>query len=411
MTQGEKNFLVVLLGFIAAIGPFTIDTYLPAFESIAKDLVTDETMVTLTLTSYFIGITLGQLFYGPILDKYGRKNPMLIGFAIYAVAAIGAALSTNVYALIISRFVMALGACAGIVSSSAIVRDSFGPKEFARVMSSIVLVMGVAPVIAPTLGSWILEVGNWRMIFVFLAILATVIGLVIFFFYEDAREPDRSVSLKFNKVLKGYKEILTNRTFTLYTFARSFSMSIMFAYIASISFILMNIYEVSNVTFGWMFGLNALGFVLGSQFNKLLLKRYELHPLTFNIALIQAALVMSILVLASIIELPIYIFAAFTFAVLFFVGIINPNTASMALAPFEKNAGSASALTGSILMGVGALVSAMIGKFYNGTIFPLLFAFLALCVVGCVIMFYAKDEIDEAEEILEAELVESEVVE
>lgn len=392
MEKGEKNLLVVLLGFIAAIGPFTIDTYLPAFEDISKDLHTNETLVTLTLTSYFIGITLGQLFYGPILDKFGRKKPMIIGFMIYAAAAIGCAASQNIYVLIASRFIMALGACAGIVSSSAIIRDSFGPKEFARVMSSIVLIMGVAPVVAPTLGSWILQIANWRVIFMFLAGLAISINVVIYFFYQDARVPDREMSLKIGKVWKGYMEILKNKTFTLYSFARSFSMSIMFAYIASISFILMKIYHVSDATFGWMFGLNAIGFVLGSQFNKVLLRKYDLQPMTFYVALIQLALVIGVLGVATMVSLPIYLFAIFTFLVLFFVGIINPNTASLALAPFEKNAGSASALTGSILMGVGAAVSALIGKFYNGTIFPLMIAFLVLCVTGVIIMYFAIPE-------------------
>lgn len=130
MTQRERNYLVVLLGFIAALGPFSIDTYLPAFSAIAKEFNTSESMVTLTLTSYFVGITLGQLFYGPIMDKYGRKKPLMIGFGIYILSALVCALSDNIYMLIIGRFTMAIGGCAGLVSSNAIIRDSFAPKEF-----------------------------------------------------------------------------------------------------------------------------------------------------------------------------------------------------------------------------------------------------------------------------------------
>ncbi len=382
--------MVVLLGFIAAIGPFSIDTYLPAFSAISKDFSTDEAMVTLTLTSYFIGITLGQLFYGPLMDKFGRKIPLLVGMLIYALATIGCALSTNINMLIISRFIMALGGCAGIVSSSAIIRDNFGPKEFAKVMSSIILVMGVAPVIAPSLGSWIITISDWRSIFYFLFVLVSIVISIVFFYYKDVYQPDKELSLKIKNVFKSYGEILSNRTFTLYSIARGLSMSVLFAYLAAVSFILMNIYGVSKTTFGWMFGLNAVGFILGSQINKILLKYYELEKLTFNVALIQTLVVAGVLLTANVIELPIAVFSGFTFSVLFFVGIINPNATSLALEPFDKNAGSASALTGAMLMGIGAIVSASIGKFYNGTIFPLIIGFLILCSLGCLVMYFAK---------------------
>lgn len=390
MKVQSRNFLVILLGFIAAIGPFSIDTYLPAFSAISKAFATDEAMVTLTLTSYFIGITIGQLFYGPLMDKFGRKTPMLVGFSIYIISALGCALSSNIEMLIFFRFTMALGGCAGIVSSSAIIRDNFGPTEFAKVMSSIILVMGVAPVIAPSLGSWIITISDWRSIFYFLAALVTVVVFIIFFFYKDVKEPDSLISLKFKSVFKTYGQILQNKTFTLYSLARGLSMSVLFAYLATISFILMDIYKVSNTTFGWMFGLNALGFISGSQINKLFLKYVELEKLTFNISILQTTVVAVVLVFANFVELPITVFSGFIFVSLFFVGIINPNTTSLALAPFDKNAGSASALTGSMLMGIGAIVSAAIGKFYNGTIFPLVIGFLILCSLGCLVMFFAK---------------------
>jgi DHA1 family bicyclomycin/chloramphenicol resistance-like MFS transporter len=250
--------------------------------------------------------------------------------------------------------------------------------------------MGVAPVIAPSLGSWILTISDWRSIFYFLFILVTVVISVIFFFYKDAKEPDTELSLKFKNVFIVYGKIFQNSTFTLYSIARGLSMSVLFAYLAAVSFVLMNIYGVSKTTFGWMFGLNALGFILGSQINKILLKYYELEKLTFNISLIQTIIVGVVLILANVVDLPIAIFSGFTFTVLFFVGIINPNTTSLALAPFDKNAGSASALTGSMLMGIGAVVSATIGEFYNGTIFPLIIGFLILCSLGCLVMYLAK---------------------
>lgn len=387
MNQRERNYLVVLLGFIAALGPFSIDTYLPAFSAISKEFHTTEAMVTLTLTSYFVGITLGQLFYGPIMDKYGRKKPLLIGFVIYIISAFASAMSNNIYLLIIGRFTMAIGGCAGLVSSNAIIRDSFDPKEFAKVLSSIVLVMGVAPVIAPTLGSWLLQIASWRGIFIFLGGLTTLLAVLIYFSYEDKSTPDGELSLKVRNVVKGYVQIAKDPSFANYSLARSFSMSVMFAYIATISFILMDIYEVSKTTFGWMFGLNALGFIIGSQFNKVLLRKFHLEKLTLGISIVQISGVLIMLVATFLLDIPLVAFAMFTFLTLFTVGIINPNTTSLALAPFEKNAGAASALIGSLLMGVGAFISALIGKLYDGTIMPLIALFFVLGLVGTLLIY------------------------
>lgn len=247
--------------------------------------------------------------------------------------------------------------------------------------------MGVAPVIAPTLGSWLLEITSWRGIFYFLGGLTTLLAILIQFSYVDKSNPDTELSLKIKNVVKGYIAIARNPFFANYSLARSFSMSVMFAYIATISFILMDIYKVSETTFGWMFGLNALGFITGSQFNKFLLKKFHLERLTLGVSVIQMIGVSIMLVATYLWEIQLVVFATFTFLTLFTVGIINPNTTSLALEPFERNAGAASALIGSILMGIGAFVSAIIGKLYDGTIYPLLFVFFGLGLIGTVLIF------------------------
>ena len=184
MTKRQQRILIVILGFIAALGPFSIDMYLPGFPAIAEDLNTDDAHVSLTLTTYFAGISFGQLIYGPLLDRYGRKKPLLAGLAIYAVAAIGCAVSPNIWWLVGMRLILALGGCVGMVAYSAIIRDYFSGEDVAKAFSSILLVMGVAPVIAPTLGGLFTGNFGWQSIFVFLFVIDVLLMLVIHFFLK-----------------------------------------------------------------------------------------------------------------------------------------------------------------------------------------------------------------------------------
>ncbi|MBV7441394.1 multidrug effflux MFS transporter [Weeksellaceae bacterium TAE3-ERU29] len=273
MTRLEKITLVILLGSVAAIGPFTTDMYLPGLPSIARDLGVSQAEVSYTLTGYFIGISIGQLFYGPLIDRYGRKRPLLIGLCIYALASTACFLVPNLYTFIAFRFLQALGASAGMVASTAIVRDQFKATEVARTLSSILLVMGVAPIIAPSLGGFLIRVFSWKAVFVFLSVLSIILVINLFFFLKETRGFHSESTLKIKSVLINYKNELKNKSFTNFSLAGSLAMAIMYAYIASISYILMTIYGVSNRVFGWLFAINAIGYVGGSQLNNYLLKK------------------------------------------------------------------------------------------------------------------------------------------
>lgn len=391
MTKKQQQVLIVILGFIAALGPFSIDMYLPGFPAIAEDLKTDESHVSLTLTTFFIGISVGQLAYGPLLDRFGRKKPLLIGLVIYAVAAIGCALSPDVWWLIGMRLVLALGGCVGMVACSAIIRDRFSANEVARAFSSILLVMGVAPVIAPTLGGLFTGYFGWRSIFVFLFIIAVLLITVIYFFLEESKGEDREVSLKFGKIAGNYLAVLRNPDFVLYGLAGSIAMAIMFAYISGIPFILMKIYGVSETTFGWMFGLNAFGFIAGSQINRYLLKRYKLVTLTRNASFVLLIVTSLLLIGVWEFELTLPVFAGLLFFILFFLGFINPNATALSLEPFASgNVGSASAMNGSFKMGAGAAISALMGVFHNGTVFPMVIMAFVLALVSFLLLLLTK---------------------
>lgn len=387
MTKKQQQVLIVILGFIAAIGPFSIDMYLPGFPAIAKDLETDDAHVSLTLTTYFIGISVGQLAYGPLMDRFGRKKPLLIGLVIYAIAAIGCALSPDVWWLIGMRLVLALGGCVGMVACSAIIRDRFSANEVARAFSSILLVMGVAPVVAPTLGGVFTEYFGWRSIFVFLLVIAVLLIVIIYFFLEESKGEDREVSLKVGKIARNYLVVLSNTDFVVYGLAGSIAMAIMFAYISGIPFILMKIYGVSETTFGWMFGLNACGFIAGSQLNRFLLKRHSLIALTRKTSFIQ--LIVTSLLLAGVwnFELPLPVFATLLFFILFLLGFINPNATALSLEPFVSgNVGSASAMNGSFKMGAGAAISALMGVFHDGTVFPMVMMAFVLALISFLLL-------------------------
>lgn len=383
MNKRQQNILILILGAIAALGPFSIDMYLPAFSAIAEDLQTDVSQVSWTLASYFIGISVGQLIYGPIIDRFGRKRPLLIGLMIYLLAAIGCALSPDIYWLVVLRLFLALGGCVGMVASRAIVRDRFPLNETARVFSSLILVMGVAPILAPTIGGYVVAHGSWRYIFVFLALISLALILIIFFALGESRKPDPTTSLKLKSVSRGYLQVLQNKDFLLFGLAGSISMAGMFAYIAGSPVVFMDVYGLSEKAYGWIFGLNAFGFIMGSQLNRLLLKRRSSLKLTYftsGLLLLTGAL----LVAAHFSSyLPVTLLVILLFSYMFFMGFINPNTTALALQPFTERVGIASALVGSFRMISGAIASAFISLLYKSdqSAWPMISIMFVCCVL------------------------------
>lgn len=358
----NKTFLIILLGILAAIGPFSIDMYLPGFQRIAEDLYTNENRVAFTLTSYFIGIASGQLFYGPIVDKYGRKKPLIFGLSIYVIASITCALSRSIDMMIVMRFLQALGACVGMVASTSIISDVYEPDKRARAFSMIMLVMGVAPLIAPSLGSFFIEFADWYYIFYFLAVFASVVIALIYFFLPETSRYMHSNKLRAKEIAVNYWSILQDKTFLYYTMAGSIAMSILFAYLASTSYVFLTYYGLDKVTFSILFAINASGLIIGSYINGWLTKRKDYTKIGRIASLILASL--------SIVVFFVMFFnpkIAFQWAVLalyltlFTIGFINPNATAASLVPFTVRTGAASALSGAVRMGVAAIVAAIIG--------------------------------------------------
>src|SRR5438067_9532173 len=202
-TKGKNKFLLILiLGLLSAIGPFSIDMYLPGFPAIAADLHTTVAHVTLSLSSFFIGISAGQLLYGPLLERFGRKKPLYVGLCIYLLASVGCVLAASVNALIMLRLLQALGGCVGMVAARAIVRDLFEVKENAKIFSTLMLVVAVSPIIAPTLGGYITSIFGWRFVFAMLIIVDLIIMVAIYFLLPESRKPNPDFSLRSGPILR-----------------------------------------------------------------------------------------------------------------------------------------------------------------------------------------------------------------
>ena len=378
----QENIILLVLGTLIALGPFSIDAYLPGFESIATDFNTSISKIGLTLTSYFIGISLGQLAYGPIMDKYGRKKPLLIGLGIYFISAICCMLSPNLELLVVSRFFLALGAAAGMVAAKAIVRDIFPVHEVAGAISVLMLIMGGAPIIAPTVGSFIIDSFGWEMIFLFLAVFCVLMIISVYRFLPESIVPDRLVDLKPKQVAIKYFGILTHSKFWSFAFAGSFAIGAMFAYISDAPKLFMGNYDLTQKEFGLLFGLNAGGLILGSQINRLFLRKFTTLQITLFNSLILVIL-SSLFLVNSILELGFITTAVLLFLILFLLGFQNPNTTALSLEPFEKKAGRASALIGSLKMILGALTSFIVSLFHTSSMVP-----LAATVLFCLFLSF-----------------------
>lgn len=387
----KASSVILILGGIAAIGPFAIDMYLPGFTAIARDLSTDIATVGYSLTSYFLGICFGQLFYGPVLDRFGRKKPLLCGLALFTAASAGCALSPTITAFISLRTVQALGGCVGMVAGRAVIRDVFPVRITARVFSALMLVMGAAPIIAPTAGGIVADLSGWRTIFWFLAAFGASMFMSVYFRLPESRPPDPEVSLAPGRVLSNYLAVASNHEFLIYALASGFLGSSFFAYINGSAFIYMDLFGMTEKNFGVVYAVNAFALIGASQLNRLLLKKWP----GAGVSLVAAAAQLSIcLSLAASAPWAVEYKAAFGSMIFLFLatcGILNPNMTALAMKPLERSAGSASALLGFVQMFLGTLSSSLVSYFHDGTAFPMAAVMLSYSFAGLVFILMGRN--------------------
>lgn len=385
--------LILILGAMTALAPFSIDMYLPGFPAIAKDLRTSDAKVSLSLTGFFIGISAGQLLYGPLLDRFGRKPPLYIGLVVYILASIGCSLTNSIELLIALRFIQALGSCAAAVASVAMVRDLFPLEENAKVFALLILVLGASPMIAPTLGGYITASWGWHYIFGILALIGAGTLLASWLWLPDHYKADKSISLKPLPILKGFKTVLTDPQFYTYTFTGAIAFAGLFAYVSGSPLLFMKVFGVSEKVYGWIFAALSIGFVGASQMNTVLLRWYRSEDIV-RVALACYAVTGILFLVFSVLQLmslPVTI--VFLFLLLSCIGILNPNASSLSLAPFSKNAGTASALMGALQMGFGALISVIISMFEKPSVMPLVVAMTGAAVFSFITFHICKRRI------------------
>lgn len=393
MEKNKRFVLILILGLLSAIGPFSIDMYLPGFPAIAADLQTSVDAVSYTLASFFIGVCFGQMLCGPLLDRFGRRIVLIIGLLAYLVASIGCALSTSIEMLIVFRFFQALGGCVGMVAPRAIVRDLFPVNENAKIFSLLILVLGVSPILAPTVGSYVIALLGWNYVFIVLTVLGVLILLSVVFWLPESRQPDPTFSLKPRPILNSFWGVLKHQQFYTYAFSGGIASAGLFAYLSGSPFVFMKLYGVNEQQYGWIFALIAAGLITSSQLNNLLLRRYSSEQLMKIILILQTIIGIGLVTgtVFGVLGLTGTIFLIFLF--LSCQGFSFPNSAALSMAPFTKEAGSASALMGAIQMGLGAFAAAMVG-FLNAKDAVPMTAVMAICTItGLIILIVGRQKI------------------
>jgi MFS transporter, DHA1 family, multidrug resistance protein len=381
----NRLVLILILGLLSAIGPFSIDTYLAGFPIIAKDLHVTVDEVSYSLASFFIGISLGQMIYGPLLDRFGRKKPLIIGLSIYALASVACAMATSIEMLVAFRLLQALGGCVGMVAPRAIVRDSFPVHESAKIFSTLILILGVSPLIAPTVGSYMIIAYGWHSVFWLQAIMGILLLLAVIFLLKESRKADSSVLLHPNHITKTFWGIFRNPQFFTYAFAGSMVSGGVYAYVSGSPYVFMKIFKVTEQHYGWIFSLLAGGLILSSQINNLALRRFGSAQIVKTALTFQTIFGLLLCVLSLFGVLTIYSAIPLIFLFLCCQGFSFPNASALSLAPFSKEAGSASALMGAFQMGIGSLSAALVGILSNGTSLPMTGVMAGCALLGLAI--------------------------
>jgi MFS transporter, DHA1 family, multidrug resistance protein len=393
MTRQKYISLILILGMLTALGPFSIDMYLPGFPAIAKDLNTSVAQVALSLSSFFIGISVGQLFYGPMLDRFGRKKPLYIGLSLYIVACIGCLFVDTIDELIILRFIQAIGSCAAGVASVTLVRDLFPVEDNAKVFALLMLVLGVSPMVAPTVGGYVTTEFGWQTVFLILAVMATLMLTASALWIPNIYRLDKSYSLNPVQLVKNYIAVSKNTQFFTYAMTGAFAFAGLFAYISSSPLVFMDIYKVNGELYGWIFAFLSVGFIASSQVNTLMLQNFNSQQIVKTALLCQFAIGISFLVLTISGMIGLIGTTACLFLYLCCMGFINPNTSALSLAPFTKNAGTASALMGSLQMTIGAVFSIAVGMFNSHNAIPMV-SLMALAVsLSLITLFVGSNRI------------------
>lgn len=386
----------MLLGLIVAIGPLTIDMYLPALPSMAKDFGVATSFIANSVPAYFVGLVVGQLFYGPLSDRVGRIKPLYFGMVLYVIASVLCATTHNEYVLFAARTVQALGACVGTVVTRAMIRDRLSPNQMAKAFSLMVLVMGAAPILAPSLGALMLKFMEWRVIFWFLAGFGVLNIVLTKLFLHETLDPKNRNGQPIGHLLGQYWALLKDERFNYPAVGAGLLMGSMFVYVSAAPELIMEGYGVTPQHFSWIFGMNAAGFIALTQVNQWLVNRYRLVSILRFGAILQVIAAAGLMVLGLMFGtgawLPLVL--ACIFCCIAALGLTQPNAGVIALAFQKKQAGTASALQGSLNFIVGIFGGLLLNLFPINAVAKLGLTMFILMAFGCWLVFQIDKNLD-----------------
>jgi len=376
-TRLLRNALI--LGLISAIGPFAIDMYLPALPSIGRSLGAGAGAVQMSLSVFFIALSLGQPICGPLSDRFGRKVPLYVGLCVFAAASLGCALAPNVAALIAFRFLQGAGACPGLVIPRAVVRDLHTGVEATRLMSLLMLVFSISPILAPLTGSFLIEVTGWRGVF-WVVLAAALVGLAISTALEETRARAAREASSLAGALAAYRRLIKDRAFLGFTFVAAFGLSSFFVYLSNSPFVLIQHYHLSPRLYSVLFSLNAASFFATAQLNGWLAERIGLKRLVRRSATGYALVMLALLALFASGVDRLAVLVALLFAGYGCLGMLLPTATVLALEEHGSIAGTASALMGTVQFATGSAVMLLVGALASSSPLPMI-AGIACCAV------------------------------
>ena len=389
----NRTLIIFILGALSTISPFAIDMYLPAFPGIAAALHTSTAQISLSISSYFAGLAVGQLFYGPLLDRFGRKRPLYAGLALFIGASLLCMRSHTLGWLVAMRFVQALGGCAAQVAAMAMVRDFFPVKETAQIISLLILILGASPLLAPTVGSQVSIHLGWTWVFIILAGFAALNVAALYWYLPEGHEPDPNVSLQPLPIARNYLEVLREPQFLTYALSGAFAFAGLLVYVAGSPIIFMEVYHVDAQTFGYIFAGLAVGFIGSNQVNVLLLRKFSSEQIYRASLLVECPVALLFLAGIHFGWFGLGMTLVLLFIALSCLGLAYPNAAALALVPFDRNIGSASAMLGFLQIGISGLASASISYFDSHTLQPVTIVLAATSWIGLGIFLIGKRHI------------------
>ncbi|MBR1375658.1 MAG: multidrug effflux MFS transporter [Cardiobacteriaceae bacterium] len=361
LVEKHQNFILIwILAFMSALAPLATDMYLPSLKIIQQDMATEEHLMQLSITVFFVAFACGQLLYGPISDAYGRRKPLYLGIVLYTVASLACGLVNSVYAFIFWRFIQALGGCSGVVIARAIINDKYDVKQGAAILAIMMMISSLAPMLAPTLGGLITVYTKWQFIFYLLFIFGLMLLAMMLIGLPETAKVDTSLKFDAISVMKNYLSITKDRRYMIFVLSFSCTLASIFAYITAASSVFQNSYGLSPQAFGIIFGINTIGSTVTSICNAKLVKShspYNILQISFVVMFIFA----SLLIASALLNWGLLAFEVFLFLTMSMIGLIAPNTTVLAMARFNCKSGAASGLLGMIQFAIAGFVSFLVG--------------------------------------------------